>query len=59
MSSLKHKLHRLRCVDSSEMANRRRQELDIPRHQAVDLGKSAGKAARAGYYLDTKGPKVD
>ena len=59
MSSLKHKLHRLPCVDSSEAANRRRQELDIPRHQAVDLGKSAVKAARAGYYLDSTGAKVD
>ena len=59
MSSLKHKLHRLPCLDSSELAERRRKELDIPRHRAVDLGKSAVKAATAGYYLDSTGAKVD
>jgi uncharacterized protein (TIGR02452 family) len=59
MSPLKHKLQRLPCLDSPEMANRRKQELDIPRHHAVDLGKSAVKAARAGCYVDPTGAKVD
>jgi uncharacterized protein (TIGR02452 family) len=59
MSPLTHKLQRLPCLDSPEMGNRRKQELDIPRHHAVDLGKSAVKAARARYYVDLAGAKVD
>ena len=41
------------------MANRRKQDLDIPRHHAVDLGQSAVKAARAGYDIEPAGAKVD
>jgi uncharacterized protein (TIGR02452 family) len=59
MSSTKHKLHCLPCLDSPELADRRRKELDISRYRAVELGKSAVKAARAGYYLNTSGEKVD
>jgi uncharacterized protein (TIGR02452 family) len=40
------------------MALARRQELDIPRRLASDLGESAVAAARRGYYFDESGHKV-
>ena len=59
MSPLKHKLHCLPCVDSPDLANQRKRELDIPRQQALVFGKTAVDAARNGYYFDAAGAKVD
>src|SRR5207244_3310853 len=41
------------------MATSRRRELDIPRTTAAALGRSAVEAARAGYYVNKIGEKVD
>lgn len=49
----------LPCLDSHEMAAARKKELDIPRQFAADLGKSAVEAARQGYYVNSKGVRVD
>ena len=38
------------CRDSAEMAEQRRRELDIPRHIAADLGRSAVVAGQTGHY---------
>ncbi len=54
-----HKLHCLPCVDTPELANQRKRELDIPRQQALVFGKTAVDAARNGYYFDAAGAKVD
>ena len=40
----------LACLDSVELAKARRQELNIPRHVAAQLGRSAVEAATRGYY---------
>ena len=40
----------LACLDSVELAKARRQELNIPRHVAAQLGRSAVEAAKLGYY---------
>ncbi len=40
----------LACLDSVERAKARRQELDIPRHVAAQLGRSAVETAARGYY---------
>ncbi len=52
-------LNMLPCLDSDEMAMRRREELDIPRHAAAALGRSAIEAAERGYYLHGTGIKVN
>jgi len=52
-------IHILPCLDSDEMAVSRRQELDIPQQTAAALGRSAVEAARAGYYVNGLGKKVD
>lgn len=52
------KLHFLPCIDSDQMANARRQELDIPRDIAAELGTSAVEACHAGYYVKD-GQKID
>ena len=49
----------LPCMDSNEMAEARRRELDIPRNVAATLGRSAVEAAENGYYLNRAGEKVD
>jgi len=40
------------------MAGHRRQELDIPRDVAAELGRSAVKAARDGFYVTKDGHKI-
>ena len=49
----------LPCIDSVEMAASRRQELDIPRNVAAELGRSAVEAAVEGQYVYGDGRKVD
>ncbi|HEX5084538.1 MAG TPA: TIGR02452 family protein [Blastocatellia bacterium] len=49
----------LPCLDSDELADLRRRELDIPRHLAASLGKSALGAGLNGYYVNRSGAKVD
>jgi uncharacterized protein (TIGR02452 family) len=46
------------CLDSDEMAGVRRRELDIPRHAAAALGRSAVEAAIQGRYLTEDGREV-
>jgi uncharacterized protein (TIGR02452 family) len=41
----------LACLDSDEMAESRRRDLDIPRHVAAALGASAVEAATGGHYF--------
>ena len=38
------------CMDSTELGELRRQELDLPRAAAAGLGRSAVEAAKAGYH---------
>ena len=49
----------LPCLDSDEMAAARKRELDIPRHVAAALGRSAVEAAIAGDYVIEDGREVD
>lgn len=46
-------------LDSDEMAESRRQELNLPRHAAAALGASAVEAAVNGYYVFAADIKVD
>jgi hypothetical protein len=46
------------CLDSAQMAESRRQELDIPRDVAAALGRSAVTAARNGFYVTRDGGEV-
>jgi len=48
----------LPCLDSPEMAESRRRELDIPRHIAAELGQSAMRAAVSGTYVTRDGHEV-
>ena len=48
----------LLCVDSPELAAARRQELDLPRHVAAALGRSAVEATREGTYVAREGSRV-
>jgi len=48
------KLRILPYLDSDELAAVRRQELDLPREAAADLGRSAVEAARNGYYVNAR-----
>ena len=52
-------LKMLSCLDSNEMAIHRRHELDISRHVAAALGRSAAEAAERGYYVHATGVEVD
>jgi uncharacterized protein (TIGR02452 family) len=45
-------------LDSPELAAARRQELDLPRHLAAALGRSAVDAAREGSYATREGVRV-
>ena len=49
----------LPCLDSQEMAERRRAELNIPTNVAADLGRSAVEAAVQGRYRNPQGEEVD
>jgi hypothetical protein len=49
----------LPCLDSVQMAASRRQELDIPRHVAAALGRSAVAAIRNGCYVTGDGREED
>jgi len=49
----------LPCIDSVEIAVSRRQELDIPRDVAAELGRSALESAVEGQYVYGDGRKVD
>jgi uncharacterized protein (TIGR02452 family) len=49
----------LPCLDSEELAEARRRELDIPRNAAAALGRSAVAAAREGRYVTRSGREVD
>jgi len=48
----------LSCLDSTEMSELRRHELDMPRHLAADLGRSAVEAAERGFYVLADGSMV-
>ena len=48
----------LPCLDSPEMAESRRRELDIPGHIAAELGESAMRAAVSGTYVTRDGHEV-
>ena len=45
----------LPCLDSSEMAESRRRELDISRTSAMELGETAVNAAKNGTYINLSG----
>jgi uncharacterized protein (TIGR02452 family) len=49
----------LPCLDSVEMAESRRRELDTPRQVAAALGRSAVEASASGRYLNGAGEEVD
>lgn len=49
----------LPCLDSDEIATTRKRELDITRHVAAELGRSAVEAAERGYYVCEGGKRVD
>ncbi|PAY16354.1 TIGR02452 family protein [Rhodopirellula sp. SM50] len=52
-------LHLLPCLDSDEMADARRRELDISRDFARDLGRSAVEISESGFYQNSKGQRVN
>ena len=49
----------LPCLDSDEIAETHRRELNVFRHVAAQLGRSAVEAARLGYYVNANGDQVD
>ena len=53
------KLIFLPCIDSNEIAEQRRRDLDIPRRKAAYLGRSAVEAAQTGFYKTKSGKEVD
>lgn len=52
------KLHILPWLDSEEMAQSRKKELDVDRRFAASLGLSAVDAIQAGFYISESGEKV-
>ena len=48
----------LPCLDSAELAEARRRELDIPHSLAVTMGATAVEATRRGYYVTPAGIRV-
>jgi len=52
-------LNVLPCLDSPDHAASRRQELDIPRGRAAELGRSAVEAINRGYYVNSAGDNVN
>ena len=59
MVEMKSTLRIIPCIDSIEVGELRRQELDLPRITAAELGRSAVEAARSGYYYSKTGEQVD
>ena len=51
--------HILPCLDSADHAAARRRELHIVRSLAIELGRSAVDAARAGVYPNAAGHQVE
>jgi hypothetical protein len=49
----------LTYLDSSEMAEARRRDLDVPRAQAAELGRTAVEAVERGFYTNGRGEQVD
>jgi uncharacterized protein (TIGR02452 family) len=49
----------LPCMDSPDIAKSRRKELQIDRHYAAVLGRSAVEASQDGYYVNSSGERVD
>ncbi len=49
----------LPCIDSNKMAECRKQELDISRERAINLGNSSLKATQDGEYENKQNVKVD
>lgn len=47
------------CIDSEELAERRRRELGMPRETAAALGRSAVLATREGFYATDGGARVE
>ena len=54
-----NRIHILPCLDSEELAEARRRELDIRRDVATELGRSAVEIARTGFYFNSAGEKVE
>ncbi len=52
-------LHLLPCLDSPEIAERCRADLDIPRDHAAGLGRSAVAATDQGSFTNASGERVD
>ena len=46
------------CLDSDDIAEARRKELDIPRGIAAELGRTAVEAAREGAYVNGTGQRI-
>ena len=59
MVEMNSNLRIIPCVDSAKIGELRRQELDLPRTIAAELGRSAVEAAREGYYYSKSGEQVD
>ncbi len=59
MSAARTKLLVLPCINSPEIAEARRDELDIRRDVAAALGRSALEASRNGQYVNAFGETVD
>ena len=59
MAEISCKLSIIPFMDSAEVGELRRQELDLPRATAAQLGRSAVEAARVGYYYSRTGEQVD
>ena len=57
--SCRNRLRSLSCLDSPAMADQRREELNIPRSVAAELGRTAVEAADKGCYLNEAGERVD
>ncbi len=55
MTDLSSKLRVLPCLDSREMAEHRRRELELRPELAESLGRSAVEAIELGYYLTDHG----
>jgi Uncharacterized protein conserved in bacteria (DUF2263) len=53
------RLEFLPCIDSPDIAESRRKELEIGRNAAADLGQSAVEASRNGYYVNMAGERID
>lgn len=49
----------LPCLDSAAMAEARKNELAVSREVAAALGRSAAEIAKAGFYLNRAGDRID